>query len=617
MSFSAAQELKDRVRQATDIVDLIGSQISLRRQGRHYVGLCPWHDDARPSLQVNSERQSWKCWVCNLGGDVFSFMMQREGVDFPTALTMLAERAGIEPRPEHAGKAALAGGPGDKQTLFRAMAWAEEQYHNCLLRDAAAEPARDYLRGRQIDQESIRRYRLGYAPDNRHWLLDRARSAGIAPEVLEAVGLVAQGERGTRYERFRGRVLFPIRDTQSRSVALGGRILPQLSGERVAKYINSPETRLFSKSEQLYGLDVVREAVVRGRQVVVMEGYTDVVMARQFGLDNVVAVLGTALGTRHLSVLRRFADRVTLVLDGDEAGQRRTNEVLELFIAGQLDLRVVTLPERLDPCDFLLQRGADAFGAFLAGAVDALEHKLHGVLRNVDPMRDTHRAHAALEEVLGVMAKAPRLQTATPMSLRLREQQMLPRLAREFGVAEAELRERLRALRGKAPAAAAAAEPARPIPAARTAELDPWERELFEILTQQTEAWGPVAQQLDEDQFSTPAGRALLAAYRRAAADHGRVDFDLVMDALEEPALKSLLVELDEQGSCKQVQPEVRLRDLIASFTRRRLERQGRDAEHQLRQHHCELNEEQAVDLLRQLIDVQRNRQGIAAPTDG
>ena len=359
MSFAPPldQDIKEQIRQATDIVDLVGGYLPLRRQGRIYVGICPWHDDSRPSLQVNPERQSWKCWVCDVGGDVFNFVMQHERIGFREALEMLADRAGIQLRPASRPETPP-GSPHDKKTLYSAMQWAAQQFHQCLLLAPEAEAARRYVEERGLTPESVQRFGLGFSPEGWQWLLDRARAKGFSVQVLEAVGLCAKSPNSGRYyDRFRGRLMFPIRDVQGRTIAFGGRILPGASGDNPAKYINSPETKLFSKSDNLYALDLARERVTKLREIVVVEGYTDVMMAHQVGVDHVVAVLGTALGPRHIQVLRRFAHRVILVLEGDEAGQRRTNEILELFVAAQIDLRILTLPEEFDPCEFLLERG--------------------------------------------------------------------------------------------------------------------------------------------------------------------------------------------------------------------------------------------------------------------
>ena len=228
-------------------------------------------------------------------------------------------------------------------------------------------------------------------------------------------------------------MLFSIRDARSRPIAFGGRVLPQFADDRTAKYINSPETPLFSKSRELYGLDAARDGIAREKQVVVLEGYTDCLMAHQHGLTNMVAVLGTALGEAHLQVLRRFTDSIVLVLDGDDAGRRRTNEIIDallaLFVKNQIDLRILTLPEGIDPCDFIASQGSDAFRQLLATAVDALEHKFNSVTQGLDLSTDTHRASEAVEQVLATLAQLRPASSDAASPTLLREEQMLGRIA--------------------------------------------------------------------------------------------------------------------------------------------------------------------------------------------
>ena len=482
--FSGSADTKERIRESIDIVDVIGASIELRRQGRNFVGLCPWHQDSRPSLQVNQERQSWKCWVCDVGGDVFSFVMQREGFGFREALEMLAERAGITLERSPVNRAEP-GSPNDKNTLYKAMAWAAKAYHRCLLEAADAAAGRKYLAERDIRETSIQQFQIGFVPNQWNWLVGQAERASFSPEVLESVGLAVKSERtGRWYDRFRGRIMFPICDTQRRPIAVGGRILPEFAEEKSAKYINSPETRLFSKSEQLYGLDLARDAVAKQNEVIVMEGYTDVVMARQSGIEHAVAVLGTALGQRHIPLLKRFTDRIALVLDGDTAGQRRANEILDLFIANQVDLRIVTLPDQLDPCDYVNQHGADAMLQTVATAPDAWEHKIQKEIGGVDLLRDTHGANRALETLIGTFAMTPTINQSGSSAQLLREQQILSRLAREFGLEEHQLRQRLAAARRQQAEKRAvrfdSAENS-PKPATPKPRLEPMERDLFEL----------------------------------------------------------------------------------------------------------------------------------------
>lgn len=440
-------DTKEQVRQATDIVDLVGSYVSLRRQGRGYVARCPWHDDSRPSLNVDPERQTWKCWVCDIGGDAFSFIMQAEGVEFRGALEILAERAGITLKQQKRPQKNIAPGSvdlDDRKMLLRAAAWAEEQYHRCLLDSSDAEPARAYLAERSVSEESIKKFRLGFAPNQNDWILRQAQGDANRAKVLEAIGILTRRADGGLVDRFRGRLLFSIRNTQSHPVGLGGRVLPQFADQTPAKYLNSPETRLFTKSKLLYGLDLAKAAMQKNKTALVMEGYTDTIMAHQFGFDNAVAVLGTALGEEHIKILRRFTDHVVLVLDGDEAGQRRANQVLELFLTENVDLKIVTLPEGADPCDFLLEHGADGFRELLAShAVDALEHAYRTATAGIDLENDIHGASTALEQILATLAK---IGDDSPEQ-KFRLQKTLNRLAHDFRIPEDDIRRRFKQLR--------------------------------------------------------------------------------------------------------------------------------------------------------------------------
>lgn len=631
MSFTSPldQDIKERVRQATDIVDLVGRYLPLRRQGRIYVGTCPWHDDSRPSLQVNPERQSWKCWVCNIGGDVFSFVMQHERIGFREALELLADRAGITLGPA-ADVKVVPGSPQDKKALYRSLQWAAEQFQQCLLRAPEAEAARRYVEERGLTPQSVERFGLGYSPDGWQWLLDRSRAQGFSPQVLEAVGLCGRSSStGRYYDRFRGRLIFPIRDVQGRTIAFGGRILPGAAGDNPAKYINSPETKLFSKSDHLYALDLAREPIAKMREgdkeIIVVEGYTDVIMAHQVGVNHAVAVLGTALGPRHIQLLRRFVDRVILVLDGDEAGQRRTNEILELFVAAQIDLRILTLPEELDPCEFLLERGAEPFLQMLGGAVDALEHKTRTATRGIDLLRDTHQANQALEEILATIAKAPAPATGAPADSPLREQQLMSRLARQFAVPEGELRSRVNQLRRQPqrgaprPAAerpAAVAEPQR-LPKVR--DLDAREVELLEILVVHPELAELALREIEVGQLKSECIRTIYRTIHGIHDSGGTPDFGNVLTALDDPGLKNIWVELDERAHAKAesalTQSRDRLQGLIDIF---RYATITRDRRHQLAAlEEKRLDDQQELAVLQRLIDQERSRHGISAPKDG
>jgi len=618
---SLAYDDKDRVKQATDIVDLAGNYLPLRRQGSMYVALCPWHPDKKPSLQINPARQSWKCWVCDDGGDIFDFMMKRENVDFRQALEMLAERAGIEltNRPR---QKTVTGDPNDKPTLFRAMSWAMDQYHRCLLNDSAAEPARRYLAARGINDAAVSQFTIGFAPNSWSWLIDRSRSSGFSPEVLQACGIVAKSDRTNGwYERFRGRVMFPIQDIQDRCIAFGGRVLPEIAqaeeketDRAPAKYINSPETKLYSKSENLFALNIARKVLTSDPHLIIVEGYTDVIGAWIAGVENVSAVCGTALNQRHIQVIKRFAERITLVLDGDDAGQRRTNEILEHFVAADVDLRILTLPEGQDPCDFVQQHGANEFRKMIDGARDALEHKIVVETTGIDLIRDTHRANKALDQILQTIASSP-VSLGTSSQNRLKIQQILTRLSQQFQIDLQTLRDRVADIRirktkttrfgdGSIQSAATSKNTKPPLPL---------ECELLQILLRSTELIDRAIENISPGQFVEGSCREIYELVCQCYHDGELINFDSLMLQLEDPVLKHLLNTLDEESQIKVQLSEMDLSDqinqVITAFNQQNHDLEKRQAISNLNQ--PELDHQEEARILEQLFQQAKERQGI------
>ena len=421
-------ELKKQVKTANDIADVIATYIPVSPAGKAFKSLCPFHNDTRPSLQIDRTYQNYRCWACDARGDVFDFVMKFEKVDFPEALRILAARAGIKLDPE-----ALSPADRHRAYLLHVMRWAEDLYRECLLNDPAAETARTYLGSRRLSGPTVRQFGLGFAPALGDWLVQRAATEQLPPDLLVETGLIAarSEERGF-YDRFRDRVMFPIRDVRGQTVGFGGRVLPTSPlAARGPKYYNSAETPLFSKSNLLYGLDLARHAGGAAGYLAVVEGYTDVMMAHQCGVANVVATMGTALNAGHVGQLRRYAPKVVLVYDADDGGLTGVDRALELFIGQDVDLGVATLPDGLDPCDLLVQPGGvELFRSALANAADALEFKLDQLLRR-ESATSVDGSRRVIDAILGVMALAPPVPNQAGQ---VRQELIVTRLAQRLGV---------------------------------------------------------------------------------------------------------------------------------------------------------------------------------------
>lgn len=360
----------DEVKQSLDIVDVIGSYVDLKKAGRSYKGLCPFHTEKTPSFIVFPESQSWHCFgACSTGGDVFSFIMRQENMDFGEALRTLAERAGIELRPLDTFEREQRD---ETERLRAANAEAAQFYHRLLLESPRGREALAYLERRGVTRETIGAFQLGYAPDEWHLLDAHLKKQGMAQEDLLAAGLLSESERGAVYDRFRGRLMFPIRDIRGHVIGFGGRVLD----DGVPKYLNTPQTPLFDKGSLLYGIDLTSAGIRDSGTAIIVEGYMDVIVPYQCGVTNVVACMGTALSEAHIKVLKRMTNRLVFALDPDAAGiaavqkgvdvarQAFDHTVQPVVTATGLvryeekldaEIRVMVLPEGLDPDELVLR----------------------------------------------------------------------------------------------------------------------------------------------------------------------------------------------------------------------------------------------------------------------
>lgn len=360
---SVIREIRDR----TDLVELIGGYISLRRSGRGFVGLCPFHQEKTPSFHVNPDRGIYHCFGCAVTGDAYRFLMEHDHLSFPEALEELAKRAGIPITLGPPDKLAA----GEHDRLYRVHEIAARLFRETF-EGEEGKLGRDEIAKRRFTPEVVREYRVGAAPASWDRLLSLARREGIGPDILEKAGLAIRRESGTgHYDRFRNRLMFPIETMGPRVIAFGGRVLD----DSEPKYLNSPETILFRKRKTLYGMPQASAKLREKREAILVEGYMDVLALASVGIRNVIGALGTAFGAEHATMLARAVDRVFVVFDGDAAGTKAMLASAAPLLAAGLDVRVVAMPHGEDPDSLVRERGAEAFLEAMAksrGVVDAL-----------------------------------------------------------------------------------------------------------------------------------------------------------------------------------------------------------------------------------------------------
>ncbi|WP_306546727.1 DNA primase [Desulfobulbus sp.] len=381
MSISTSREqIKNLVRDAADIVQVVGEHVELKRAGTRFTGRCPFHNEKTPSFSVNPQGQFYHCFGCGEHGDVFSFVMKFHHMEFPEALKMVAQKFGVD-LPERQLSESEQAQLRQREQLYAANEAAAVVYQECLRHPKWGETARLYLEQRGVPAEIVDRYRLGLAPDPEQasWscLFDRLVAKGLSPEVVEKAGLAVRKERGGHYDRFRSRVMFPISDMTGRVVAFGGRIL----GEGQPKYMNSPESPIFDKSRLLFGLHQHKDAIRKSRRALVVEGNFDLLLLAVHGVDNVVAPLGTALTRAHVHSLRSYADEVVLLFDADAAGLKAAMRSIPFFLAERVEGRVALLPDGHDPDSFVREQGPEALASLVEGARPLPEFAFDALVR--------------------------------------------------------------------------------------------------------------------------------------------------------------------------------------------------------------------------------------------
>lgn len=544
-------EFKELLRSRTNLVELVSESLALVPQsgGNVFKGLCPWHEDRSPSLCIYPDRQSWRCWVCNDGGDCFSWVMKREGLNFPQALEILAQRAHLEiPKNQRS----FANTSSSNAGLYEVLQWAEQEFVRALKSTPEGQRARDYLNSRGFTSATIEQFKIGFHPPGRDWIMRRA-AGKFSLNQLKTVHLVKPRYDGNGFQSvFHDRVMFPIVDERGRTVAFGGRILPDHYNVEAPKYLNSQESPVFFKSKTLYGLNVARHAISQTKIAAVMEGYTDCITTHQFGIPVAVATLGTALTETHVTLLKRFSRKVVLIYDGDDPGLNAAERSVGRFLNQDIDLRILTLPDQLDPADYLSQHGAEAFQALIEAAPEAWEFKLRRVLAKYGSENVDARQRAA-EEMMALLASVPSLANE------IREDLILSRVADRLHIPENRLRLQLDGLRQRSPTSrpqpVRVDQPASQEP--KTAQPDDphfrLECDLLEILfaADRPSSLLPHMHTIETRNFRHPALGQLFQACRACADEGVEPTYNRITTIVEEPDLKRWAAFLDEAAQQK------------------------------------------------------------------
>ena len=589
-----AEAVRERVRDATDIVDLVSEHVQLVKKGRNFSGLCPFHDEKTPSFSVNPDGQFYHCFGCGAGGDVFKFIQEIDRVTFVEALKFLAERAGIA-LPEHSGPSREKAAAEDE--LYRANDLAQKYFNHLLLNDDVGTGARTYLQTRGLTDETIEHFGLGYAPPAWDALLKVAGRRGLSPQILERAGLaVPRPKGGGHYDRFRDRVTFPIANLSHRTIAFGARAL---QSDQEPKYLNTSETPIYHKGRVLYGLSMARDAIRRQDAVLVVEGYMDLISLAQAGIQHVVATAGTALTEDHCRLLARFARQLVLLFDGDAAGYSAAMRALEVLLGTSLDVRVVSLPSEHDPDTFIQAHGPERLLNQAENAQSVLDFYL-GRLAQQHDLSSMEGKGRAVETFKPLIAKLNKPQDAVRRDLLLRE------VAQRLAIDEQALRDGVRAsMRRPQRPRKAAADP-RP-----TTAPDPprHELEFIGLLINFPHLISETVREFAVDSLNDARTQALCRALFNRHS-HGQViDLGALISELADDALARLAAQCAAQGFDEE-QVDRQRRDYLRYFQKNALQKRIANACQALAR---ASDDDEIARINAELVELNQARQAIAA----
>ncbi|HEV2455807.1 MAG TPA: DNA primase [Verrucomicrobiae bacterium] len=556
-----SQATLERVRAASDIVDVIGSYLPLKRAGANFTALCPFHKEKTPSFNVNSHKQIFHCFGCHKGGDVFTFVKEYENIGFTDAVRRLAERAKIPLEMDSS--------PGEQQArhlkdqLLEIHEKIAQRWHSCLLNEAAGQMARDYLNKRGVSADAIQLFRLGAAPESWDDTVNWAKSKNYDLTLVEKAGLIVKKEEtGNYYDRFRGRLMFPICDEQGRVVAFSGRVLS--GDEKTAKYVNSPETAIFTKSKIFYGLDKSKRAILDAGFAIICEGQLDLIACFMAGVQNIVAPQGTAFTDQHARILKRYIPEVVLCFDSDEAGQNAAVRSLDHLLSSGLAIRVAVVPAPHDPDSFIKSGGAEKFRELIQNAKGFFDYYLDRLCNQNDQSTDKGRL-AILHGMAGAVQK-----TGSPALMDTYAQKTALRLGISPEAVRAEF---AKVAHRPGSIQTASADESEENPESETIERpSPQEFWLLKLLLVHDELAGWAASRLDPAWVSNAPARQIVESRLHAHNDGAWQNLAAFLDKADSARMRSLITEAATQE--RQIpNPDKQLADVILKLRNQFLDR--------------------------------------------
>ena len=520
------QTFIDDLRRQADIVRVIQDYVTLKKAGANWVARCPFHKETKPSFSVNPAKDIFYCFGCQKGGSVFNFVMEIERVTFPEAIKIVAEKSGV-PLPKMIDDSRFEAHKRESDQVIELNQWALQWWHD-QLQSKAATSVRQYLKQRGLTDETAQTFRLGFAPDSWEALSTHLRQKGATQEQLERSGLVVKKEEGGSYDRFRGRLMFPVFDAQGKPIAFGGRILDP---EGEPKYLNSPETPAYTKGRHLFGLNLTRDEIRRQGFAILVEGYLDLIVPYQHGVQNMVASLGTALTPEQVKLIARFARKVVVNYDGDRAGVQAAKRAIETLLAEDIEVKVLVLPDNADPDDFIRKYGVTEYQQRRSKAQPQIQFVIDQALRDRNLHNPADKAAAVEETLPFVRAVRNRIQRREYFDIAMDALRVRPDQRRELW----------QRTRGGASADSATVQQVviRPLKATVA------EEQILELLLGSEELRKIVLPRLEAGDYEGLATTPLFSAIAKLNEEESEINFDsLSAETADNPAVGELLARL-------------------------------------------------------------------------